>query len=473
MVPIGTIRVLPPDGARVRFLPGAPQTRRGFDSCLGHRQRRWFPHPPIPVRDRDPHQVLDPSPCHPMDQHGADWHSPRTPTRRGEGSIPAWGTDSAVGFLTPRSLFGIGTPIRSSTLHLATQWISMVPDWHSPRTPTRRGEGSIPAWGTDRRRRVPSGKSPPRVLSCLESVSSLRSRVSYLSSAIGSWTDAVRELHRPERSAAPSASGRLPGRASPTAWWRRRLGHQPPTTPLGHQPPTTPAPQPARGKDSDTNPQQPPPHSVPEAKTRTPTPNNPLAQRARGKDSDTNPQQPPPHSVPEAKTRTPTPNNPLPTASQRRRLGHQSVTLPFIPSRSLNPRLRSYSYPSGGGGSGEASVCRTRRFTGSDHVEDPCGAADGGGQSAPMWDPSRRGRHLWVMEPLDPLRRPATAPPPERGGIRQGAASAESGRTSHRGAEQHSNLAANPRAAGTQLGPMFSNCRPESFVSKGLRLRSL
>ncbi len=81
MVPIGTVRVLPPDGARVRFLPGAPtaplvssppdpcsgsgppsgprpftlppngsawcrlaqsayshQTGRGFDSCLGHRQ---------------------------------------------------------------------------------------------------------------------------------------------------------------------------------------------------------------------------------------------------------------------------------------------------------------------------------------------------------------------------------------------------------------------------------------------------
>ena len=182
MVPIGRVRVLPPDGARVRFLPGAPQTRRGFDSCLRHHsavgfltprsllgigtpirsstlhlatqwisvvpigrvrvlppdgarvrflpgapQRRWFPHPPIPVRDRDPHQVLDPSPCHPMDQRGADWQSPRAPTRRGEGSIPAWGTDSAVGFLTPRSLFGIGTPLRSSTLHLATQWISMVP----------------------------------------------------------------------------------------------------------------------------------------------------------------------------------------------------------------------------------------------------------------------------------------------------------------------------------------------------------
>ena len=367
-----------------------------------------------------------------MDQHGADWQSPRAPTRRGEGSIPAWGTDGRLRFLAP-------IPARDRQTHQLFDPSPCLPidqhgaGWQSPRTPTRRGEGSIPAWGTDRRRRVPSSKYLPGPLgsrvSCLDSLLDL---VSLFSAA--SWIDAVHELHRPERSAAPSASGRLPGQRLPhcvaeaktrtpapnnplpTAWQRLRLGHQPSTTPspqrgrgtrpdtnpqpthsatacqrqrLGHQPPTTPSPQPARGKDSDTNPHNNPlPTACQRQIKSTPTPKTPSPPPARGK-----------------KTRTPESHT-----------GFHPLTKP----ESTGPR--SYSYPSG-----EVAApnppCAARygspgRITSRTRAE----PLTEGVKALRCGTRPRRGRHLWVMEPLDPLRRPATAPPPGRGGIRQGGA---------------------------------------------------
>jgi len=53
----------------------------------------------------------------------------------------------------------------------------------------------------------------------------------------------------------------------------------------------------------------------------------------------------------------------------------------------------------------------------SDRVRNAGGVADGGGQSAPMWKPSRRGGSSWVMEPPDPLRLAELGISPLRRGI--------------------------------------------------------
>jgi hypothetical protein len=53
--------------------------------------------------------------------------------------------------------------------------------------------------------------------------------------------------------------------------------------------------------------------------------------------------------------------------------------------------------------SGRASPYATQQFTVPDHGENPGGAADGGGQSAPLREPFRRSGSSRVVELLDPL----------------------------------------------------------------------
>jgi len=55
----------------------------------------------------------------------------------------------------------------------------------------------------------------------------------------------------------------------------------------------------------------------------------------------------------------------------------------------------------------------TQQFPPSDQVGNPREAADGGGQSATMGKPLRRGGPVWVVETSDPLRRLTAAPPPD------------------------------------------------------------